>query len=264
MPAPFISSSEGPGGQSFYLMAYVEGNDGTGITQVAMASITYTIYRAGTAQVVASGSLVIGSVVFDTPVQTDDDPRWRAREVDYPGYNFAWQVPASLVPTGLDTYRIVIVGTEAGAAGLAWSLRHDRKALNDGTTSTTPNLIVLTRGTPASRTLPLLGNIASRTKLWFTVKDTTTDPDDEAILALTEAGGLITVNGSPASNAALGSLTVTNSATGAVTLWLDATVMALLDPVHALFWDSQVKIAGVVSTPKRGHLTIRDDVTRET
>ena len=263
MSRPLIGLSDGPPGVPYFLMEYIEGFAGTPITIAGTSSISYTAYKAGTSTILDSGSIDKSTTVFDSPVS--NDPRWKPSDkLAYPAYNFGWRVPPSAAPSGLEKVRLVIIGVEAGADANTWMIVHDRTPTNIGLTSTTPNLITSRRGDRLSVSLPLLGNISARSKLWWTAKRSLSHPDDEAILALTEAGGLVRLNGEAAADSSKGSLTVDNATTGAVTLYVHESVMATLDPVHALFWDCQFKAASVLSTPKRGQFTVLPDVTQAT
>lgn len=93
------------------LMARVLGVDGANITQASISSITYAVHNADTgAEVVASTSLTVASVVFDT-LQTDS--RWH---VDSTGYNFRMDAPAASFPTGNTRYHVEVKFTPATGA----------------------------------------------------------------------------------------------------------------------------------------------------
>ncbi len=80
-------------GQGLWLMARVEGIDGSLVTQgsVAAADFTVTDQTTGEATVTAD-ALVVSAIVFDT-LQTDD--RWKQDEV---GYNVRFWLPGSSIP----------------------------------------------------------------------------------------------------------------------------------------------------------------------
>ena len=88
------------------LMARITGNDATNIQQADVTTIAYTVSSLATdadtgvvtGTETATGTLTVSSVVFDT-LQTD--ARWT---LDSTGYNFRWDVPASIFATG-DTVR---------------------------------------------------------------------------------------------------------------------------------------------------------------
>lgn len=84
-------------------MARVYGASGTAIVQADVSSIEYSVFdKADTSTATATGTLTAASVIFNT-LQTDS--RWGK---DSTGYNFAWNVPASVFATGSKTYRIEV------------------------------------------------------------------------------------------------------------------------------------------------------------
>jgi hypothetical protein len=95
--------------QGFYWMARVLGEDGEPITQNSFTTVTYTVYdRNDDNAVVTTGSLTIGTVIFNTLQTPTLDPRWT---VDRVGYNFGAAMPASAFPTGNNQYRVEVVMT---------------------------------------------------------------------------------------------------------------------------------------------------------
>lgn len=74
-----------------------------------------------------------------------------------------------------------------------------------------------------------LGNIAARTKLWFTAKENVerADASAQTIVQLEESAGLLYIGGEAASNPALGSITVTDAAAGDITIWVDESVTGI-------------------------------------
>lgn len=87
------------------LMARVVNTDGSAMLQSSVSSITYAVFDLSVGQPpdsVATGTLTISSVVFDT-YQTD--ARWTK---DTTGYNFGWNAPASSFPKGGRKYQVEI------------------------------------------------------------------------------------------------------------------------------------------------------------
>lgn len=125
------------------------------------------------------------------------------------------------------------------------------------------NTITAIRGDTLRRAFKDLGDISTRTKLWFTVKSDYGDEDSAAILQITEAGGLLTLNGAAAPDSSLGSITVDDAATGDITIFVDETIMAGLT-VGRLFYDVQWKSATDTSTPTTGSFDVVRDVTKAT
>jgi hypothetical protein len=119
--------------------------------------------------------------------------------------------------------------------------------------------ITIHRGDTASIALTALGNIAARTKLWFTVKSSSGDADADSIIQLEETGGLLYLNGAVAT-ASAGSLTVTDPVTGAATVGLTAATTAALT-VGSYRWDVQMLTATGVTTLAEGAFHVDADIT---
>lgn len=80
------------------LLARVEDWDGNLLTQAAVTAITYKVIdRDNNDEVVISGSLVKGTVVFDTE---QEGGNWPYSD----GYNFKWMCPATAFLTGGHRY----------------------------------------------------------------------------------------------------------------------------------------------------------------
>lgn len=125
--------------------------------------------------------------------------------------------------------------------------------------------VTAVRGDTLRRTLTL-GDIAGRQALWFAVKDDPErDSDDEAVLLVTEADGLVRLNGVAAEDASGASLTVTNETTGATNLVLSADVMAAVTLSAKRRWGVQWKAnSGDISEPRAGLFVVTRDVVRAT
>lgn len=133
--------------------------------------------------------------------------------------------------------------------------------------SQTPSLITAVTHNTLSVALPVMGNITTRSKLWWTAKTNLTDTDADALIQVVEGVGLVVANGGTGLSAGLASLTVTNATTGAVTLVVDETIMALLTPSRDKFdnryWDGKfLNAAGVTSAPIAGRMSVVGAVTR--
>ena len=90
----------------FSLMARIQGTDAEDIQQADISSIAYSVYDlSSTGSPTTTGSLTVSNVVFDT-LQTDS--RWNT---DTTGYNFRWDVPASIPADGAKNYQIEIAFT---------------------------------------------------------------------------------------------------------------------------------------------------------
>jgi hypothetical protein len=89
------------------LMRRVVGINNQDLTQASVSSIAYKTFEdtAGDPYaVVASGSLTVATVIFDTR-QTES---WTQDEL---GYNFRWDSPGALYPKGNTVYRVEVTLT---------------------------------------------------------------------------------------------------------------------------------------------------------
>lgn len=123
--------------------------------------------------------------------------------------------------------------------------------------------ITIARGDTLSAALTGLGSIANRSKIWFTAKRAKSDADSDAIIQITEAGGLLTLNGTTGTSGN-GSITVDDEDDGDITIALDEVASAALK-VEDLVYDVQVlRSTGAVNTLTEGRATVSADVTRAT
>ncbi len=89
-------------GASPVLLAYVVDSGDDAVLQAGVASIAYAIINLKTQTVIATGTLTIADVIYDT-LQTGNG--WT-----YPGagYNFRWKIPGSSFPAGNGAYRVEV------------------------------------------------------------------------------------------------------------------------------------------------------------
>lgn len=124
--------------------------------------------------------------------------------------------------------------------------------------------ITIRRGDYWSEQLPAMGSIAGRTALWFTLKRYPRgQDDDQAIIQVTEAGGLVYLNGDDAEDSAYASITIDDEDAGTITLTLEADLTADLELVSGLIWDVQIlNAAGKPITMATGTADVIYDTTR--
>ena len=120
--------------------------------------------------------------------------------------------------------------------------------------------LTIHRGDTFSASLTGLGDIQSRTQLYWTVKESVNQADTRAAVQVEEDAGLVYLRGA-AGTANQGDITVTNAATGAITLTLAAAASAELTP-GTYYYDVQQVTAAGVETLTAGALTVVADVTR--
>jgi len=122
--------------------------------------------------------------------------------------------------------------------------------------------ITILRGDTLSASITGLGDISARSKLWWTVKDSYSDTDPNAILQVEETGGLLYVNGGTAGTA-LASITVSDENAGDLTIAVDETITDDLVPRNNCYYDIQMLTgAGAVTTLTAGTVNLTADVTR--
>lgn len=133
--------------------------------------------------------------------------------------------------------------------------------------SQTLGRITAVRGDTLSATLTL-GTITGWSKVYWTAKQKGSDADSAAILQVETiaagGGGLLILLGETAPDPTKGSLTVTDTINGYVTLMIAASVMAQLCQPN-LYWDCEVIYgSGAVSTPQGGIFAVVIDITQAT
>lgn len=132
--------------------------------------------------------------------------------------------------------------------------------------STVLGAISFLRGDTATISITGMGSLSGRTKLWFTVKNLATyktDTDTAAIVQITEAGGLLILNGSAYGTSADGSLVVTDATAGNATITIKPSATAQLFTTADYVYDIQmINGSGVVSTVANGTFAVLADVTK--
>ena len=133
-------------------------------------------------------------------------------------------------------------------------------------TNTQPgDAITIRRGDTLTLSIENLGDISTRTDIWFTVKEDLDDADTAAWIQISETVGLEYINGVAATVAGNGSITVTDAVAGDITIVLAAVESAKLQTCGKLFYDIQVLFAdGTVSTLVANRAMIVRDTTRVT
>lgn len=112
-----------------------------------------------------------------------------------------------------------------------------------------------------------LGDLSDRLKLWFTAKTARNVDDADATIQVTEADGLVILNGDEPENAAWGSLTVTDAVEGTADLLIYASATKLLSVQRGLIWDVKKNVG---SSPddddslQEGQMNIENAVTQAT
>lgn len=123
--------------------------------------------------------------------------------------------------------------------------------------------LTIQRGDTLTATLTGLGSLATRSKLWFTVKNSTWDSDDAASLFIEETAGLTRLNGATYTTTTDGDITVDDEGDGDITITVKAAATAALSDQRTLVYDVQILRAnGTVATLTSGTAIVTADVTR--
>jgi len=101
MPPPIQAQDHSYEGQAVTHMARITGNDAVNITQASLSSIQLRVTDDDD-NVIATRTLVIATVVFDTPQKEADDARWT---LDTVGFNFLNQTLMTDLPDGDKLYK---------------------------------------------------------------------------------------------------------------------------------------------------------------
>lgn len=133
------------------------------------------------------------------------------------------------------------------------------------TMSAVPKELVILRGDTFVDVLQLSAAqksaLPGRTSAWFTLKNSFADGDSDALLQVTEVGGLVILGGSSNVNPNWASLVVDENL-GTITLTIEADATQLLASYNShVFYDHQVRGSQVI-TLSRGRCYITRDATR--
>ncbi len=123
--------------------------------------------------------------------------------------------------------------------------------------------LTIRRGDLFVQAITGLGSLEDRTSLYVTFKTNKKKPDTQSTIQLREDGGLLYFNEEVASNAALGSVEVTDEATGDILITLYAAITSQLGIING-YYDVQYGDAdGQPHTVRESTFAVRDDVTRQ-
>ena len=165
------------------------------------------------------------------------------------------------------SYTIYIVATVDGdTGGISYAFRACTPAWSVSAVAiaaaSAGGIITIHRGDSLSCAIAALGDISTRSKLWFTVKKNVSDADTAAIVQIEETAGLVYLNGA-AGVVLNGDITVTDAVAGNITVTMDEAATDDLVPAEGLYYDVQMlNAAGTVSTLTQGWANVVGDVTR--
>jgi hypothetical protein len=119
------------------------------------------------------------------------------------------------------------------------------------------------RGDSWSIDLTNLGDISSRTKLWFTLKSDPEGADSTSLVQIEETAGLLYLDGA-AGTAGQGDITVSDEDAGDISVILAAVASAQVDPGIHYTYDVQMLAGTTVTTMASGKFEVTTDRTRAT
>lgn len=225
----------------------------------AVASVTGSVGGDVAGKVLGGGASVIAAV--------------GARVVDASGNNVApaataltsaiWTNARALLLNNLVSLNATITGIPPAVWAYAWRTL-SYYAVVGTTDQPTGTSISRRRGDTWSIDIVGMGNITARTKLWFTIKKSADDTDPEAMILITETGGLLYVSGIAYAIAAHGSITVTDAVVGNATIYVHEAATAQVSVPGTRRYDMQMKTAVGVYTKAEGDFDLLKDVTRAT
>lgn len=231
----------------------------TGILTDADGAPIYRIYENETATAILTGSMV----------KLDD--------VNTTGF-YSGMV-ACTTANGFEdgkSYTIYIEATvNADTGGISFGFRAMTAVWSESTRTLTQSaasiasavegsVISIHRGDSFSASVTGLGDISSRSKLWFTVKLNQEYADVVSVIQIEESAGLVYLNEADASaRSANGSITVNDQVAGDITITLDEVETDDLATALGLYYDIQMLTSGgAVETLSAGSAMVTADVTR--
>jgi len=131
-------------------------------------------------------------------------------------------------------------------------------------TTVSGSAVAVYRGSSWTIALTSLGSIVGYSKIWFTVKQKTSDADSSAIVQIEKTPGLTVLNGSTSVTAGDGAITVSSEALGNITVTLKPASSSQISPDKGINYDIKVLVGTTVTTlaDGRGQFTVLSDVTR--
>jgi len=221
----------------------------TGVLTDADAAPTYRIYEDETGVAILNGSMAILDNVNTTGFYTE-------------------RVQCSAA-NGFEngrSYTVYIEATvDSDTGGICYAFRAITPPFSVPAVSIAAamasGVVTIKRGDSLSLEITDLGDISTRTNLWFTVKRDLSDIDTEAIIQIDENTGLLYLNGA-AGTAGNGVITVDDAVAGDITITLQEADTDDLVPAIGLHYDVQVLDGGDVTTLTEGPCNITGDVTR--
>ena len=235
------------------------GTDGVKVASLATDSITADALKADAVTEIQSGLATAAGLSTISGLVDDLESRLTAARA---GYLDKLNVAGELANTS-NAY--AFKADTVSVPQNVWSY-HTRLLTNIGSTIESPaagDPLNIYRDTTVLISLTNLGAIGVDDKLWFTVKDSVEEPDENSIIQIDRLG-LLYINGAPASQVEDGSITVLDDVLGNVEIKLAQRQAALL-PLYEAYpaqWDIKILHSGIVSILNIGTLYIKGTPTR--
>lgn len=125
----------------------------------------------------------------------------------------------------------------------------------------TTGTLTAVRGDTLDLQINNLGSLVSRTEIYVTLKNSPEDADADALLQVSESGGLGVLAGATAATPGDASLVVADENAGNLNVHVEAAAMATL-PSGRLHYDVQVSFGTLISTRGIGIFLVLEDITR--
>lgn len=188
---------------------------------------------------------------------------WISAAVTVAGGNKVW-VGVGCTKRPADVFAAIASVGAVAAAVWAYATRTLTQAAAAVAAALAGSTITVRRGDTLTVSITGLGSVANRTKLWIAAKADRGHPDTAAVFVIEETAKLQVINGTPATTAANGTLTVTDAAAGDLTIVLAGVETAKLAELTGGFYDIQVLETAGPRTLTDGTLAVTLDVTRAT
>ena len=243
-------------------------SSGTGAKQISLSSGAVLLQATQTGVTIPTVTSITNGVTLAddaiTAAKFDESTAYPVKSADTGATQIARVgADSDTLETLSDQIDGISTGGGSSAAEIwAYSVRTLTQSAASVVATVSGSDITCTRGDSFSASLTDVGALTGYSKVYFTVKKDKDDADAVSIIQIEKTAGLKYIDGGTATTAANGTLTITDEATGDITIALDEAETAKLDG-GVYYYDVQiVRSAGTVSTLTSGNFTVSADVTR--
>ncbi len=237
-----------------------DGQPATGLTLSDIALYLYSRKKAdGTAATVWNG--VNPTEEVGGGIYTKDYAAAQQTVYDYYGY-----AQYSGAETLDSNYSVMVNSSAEVAAADVWAYATRRltQTASEIEDAITGDQISVRKHSTLSVSFTGLGNLATRTGLYFTLKRYATDADGDALIQVDESNGLKVIDAETAATPANGSITVTDEDAGDLTVTVAAAETGKLDAATSLIYDVKLITATAATVLTEGTAKITAVATRAT